>query len=530
MLESITESQVSTLDPTDKHLLEQFANGEEEAFNQLVERHAAMVRGVCMRVLVNSTDCDDAFQATFFVLASKAKNQVWQDSIAGWLHQVARRVSLKLRADLARRKQLETHSVEIRPHADADPTQNVALRELGQILDDEIAKLPEPFREAIILTQIEGLSRIEAALRAGTTVASIKDRLERGRELLQRRLTRRGLTVTSVAIAAWMVPGSAQAAGLPSLIAHTAPSAIAFAGGKFIGTQISVASALAQTILKVTGIQKALVATVLLLSMITGSSVAFGFLRDNPKRFESGLRGHIVRIDQNKKPSLSIELDEYDAILELDISPKAKVWIAYEEATLGDLKVGQFVAVQLDADNRTIKEIHARGAIREVTIKAVGDDNSLTIEPDDDDNLSAPEKIRLSPETIVRIAGLSANRDDLRPGMSIPLEYNHSGEVVHAIEAEGDRNEIYEGELLYIDSQQRKLVLVVEDEADEIRHREFVLSESVTVVADGISIPLDDLRRGSLLKLRQPSDSQETQSILLLSKPDVEDSYESESL
>ncbi len=214
MSESTVEIGLLVDAPTDRDLIKRFIIGDDAAFTQLIERHAELVRGVCFRVLRNTADCDDAFQATFFILASQAKNQVWQDSIAGWLHQVARRVSLKLRADIARRKQLDIQSCIEQTQTDNDPVQQIGIRELGEILDAELTKLPVKFREVIVLTQIEGLSRLEAASRLGITVSAVKDRLERGREILQRRITMRGVTITSVTIAAWMVPGPRRLLGL----------------------------------------------------------------------------------------------------------------------------------------------------------------------------------------------------------------------------------------------------------------------------------------------------------------------------
>ena len=123
MSESTDEIGLLVDAPTDRELLKEFLLGDEAAFTQLIERHAELVRGVCFRVLRHTADCEDAFQATFFILASQAKNQVWQDSIGGWLHQVARRVSLRLRADIARRKKLEMQSCKEQPQTDNDPVQ-----------------------------------------------------------------------------------------------------------------------------------------------------------------------------------------------------------------------------------------------------------------------------------------------------------------------------------------------------------------------------------------------------------------------
>ncbi len=385
-----TEELCEDLVPvTDKHLLGQFLAGDDAAFTKIVERHAGMVRAVCHRVLRNPSDCDDAFQATFIILASRAKSLTWHDSIGGWLHQVARRVSVRLRADLARRRIAEQDSVADQSSEDTDPLHQVGVRELGEILDCELAKLPERFRDVILLTQAEGLSRSEAATRLGISVAAVKDRLERGRELLQSRLIKRGLTLSSATLAAWLVPNSANAASIPTLVANTGQMAVAFTSGKLIGTPLSVSATLAQGFLKTFGLHKATTVLALIVTLITGGSIAYGFLQENPQRFNHGIRGQIVQLASGEKPAMTIELDEYQTLLDLDVSNNAKVWIAYEAATLDKLKVGQFVAVQLDQDHRTIKEIHAQGMIREATIRSVDESGKLVIEGDDDKRGSA---------------------------------------------------------------------------------------------------------------------------------------------
>lgn len=275
---------------TDKQLLEQFLDGNQDAFARIVKRHAAMVRGVCHRILQNASDSDDAFQATFFILASRAKTIAWQDSIGGWLHQVARRVSVRLRSNLGRRRVAETDAAKEKQSTFFNPLGNEVLRELGEILDREIGQLPDQFREVILLTQAEGLSRSEVASRLGISVAAVKDRLERGRELLQKRLLKRGLTLSSVTLAAWLIPSTTQAAGFQALVSSTSQMAAPFAAGKLVGAHLSSSAALAQGVLKLLGLQKASIVVAFLLTLISGGSIAYGFLQDNPTRFEDGLR------------------------------------------------------------------------------------------------------------------------------------------------------------------------------------------------------------------------------------------------
>ncbi len=497
-------SRISTEDEiaTDKQLLEQFINGNEDAFAELVERHAVMVKGVCNRILRNPSDSDDAFQATFFILASRAKSIVWQDSIGGWLHQVARRVSVKLRSNLGRRRVIETDAAREKQEADSDPMRAVGIRELGEILDKEVEKLPERFREVIILTQAEGLSRSEVASRLGISLAAVKDRLERGRALLQQRLLKRGLTLTSVSFAAWLIPSSAHAAGLQALVTNTCHMATSFTAGKMVGANLTASAMLAQGVLKWMGLQKASMMVALLLTLLTGGSVAYGFLQDNPTRFEEGLRGTLVRLSTDQSPSLTIELDEYQALLDLDIAKDAKVWIAYEATPIEKLKVGQTLAVKLNSDHRTIKEIHAQGIVREGIIKEVNQDGKITFEADDDTPDVPPQTADLAPEAIVRIGGLPATRDDLKPGMTVPLEFGHNGTAVHAIETEAAETQVIEGNLVAINLTNKEIVLAIEDENDQLIQRILQVDSAALIISSGIPLSFDQLRLGSLLKVR----------------------------
>ncbi len=404
--------------------------------------------------------------------------------------------------------------------ASEDPIERVGVRELAAILDTELAKLPEHLRDAIIVTQLEGLSRAEAASRLGTSVAVVKDRLERGREYLRRRLLKRGITLTSATLATWFTTGSARAAEVQNLVERTGPLAIAFAAGKSVSAQLSASAALAEAVLKFTGMQKVVATIALLVSMVTGGSLAFGFLQDNPRRFESGLRGKIVSLDRDDKPSLTIQLDEFSTLLNLDIANQPKVWIAYEVAQLDELKIGQLVALQLDSDHRTIKEIHAQGPLREVTVKAIGADDKIIVEADDDHVNQEPVTLQLSRDTIIRLGDMAATREDLLPGMSVPLEFDSEAKVVHAIEAELDPKLVIEGELLHIDLPNSKLLVLTEDESDQLVQRNCSLSEAALCTRDGKTIHIQDLEIGSVIKLRLAPNNEVVRSVVVVSPPE----------
>lgn len=91
-------ADAALLELADQDLLNRFARTrDEEAFAALVERHGPMVLGVCRRVLQDECDAEDAFQATFLVLARKANGIRKREAVGSWLYGVAYRVANKLR-------------------------------------------------------------------------------------------------------------------------------------------------------------------------------------------------------------------------------------------------------------------------------------------------------------------------------------------------------------------------------------------------------------------------------------------------
>ncbi len=172
---------------TDGQLLERFSTGRGEAaelaFAALVERHGAMVLRVCRAQLGNPHDTQDAFQATFLILVKKARGLWVRDSLGPWLHQVALRTALCARAAAARRRRHERRSAEMA--ASHEGQEDRAGPELEQVLHQEINRLPECYRAAIVLCDLQGYTCEEAARRMGRPVGTVKCWRFRGRERLR---------------------------------------------------------------------------------------------------------------------------------------------------------------------------------------------------------------------------------------------------------------------------------------------------------------------------------------------------------
>ena len=175
-------------------MLQRFSEGDEAAFAALVNRHTGMVLGVCRRVLSTIQDAEDACQATFLVLARKAKTGRWQPSIANWLYTTARRVASKANRATARRRKREAR---IAPPAPVSALDQMTGREAFAALDEELSKLAPIYCESLVLCYLEGLTRDEAAVRLGIPAATLKSQLERGRKKLADALTKRGIVVGS---------------------------------------------------------------------------------------------------------------------------------------------------------------------------------------------------------------------------------------------------------------------------------------------------------------------------------------------
>ncbi len=190
---------------TDAQLLARFAAGHEDgselAFEALVERHGLMVFRVCRGVLRDEHAAEDAFQATFLVLARKARSLWVEDSLAGWLHGVAHRVAARARSDAARRCRHERRLAEARRPA-CEITPDRPRSEAWTILSEEIARLPETYRAPVVLCYLEAISYQAAAASLGVTEDTVRGRLARARERLRKSLDRRGVEVPAIVAAA----------------------------------------------------------------------------------------------------------------------------------------------------------------------------------------------------------------------------------------------------------------------------------------------------------------------------------------
>jgi RNA polymerase sigma factor (sigma-70 family) len=183
---------------TDEELLELFFNRKgdaaESAFRTLVARHGPMVLGVCRHILNQQQDAEDAFQATFLVLARKGRSIRSRNVLGRWLYEVAYRIALRAKTQAVRRRVHERQAVEMSPLACES---ELAWNELRPVLHEEVNRLPEKYRTPVVLCYFEGKTNEEVAQLLDWPVGTVKGRLARARDLLRSRLMRRGLALSA---------------------------------------------------------------------------------------------------------------------------------------------------------------------------------------------------------------------------------------------------------------------------------------------------------------------------------------------
>jgi RNA polymerase sigma factor (sigma-70 family) len=266
---------------SDRHLLERFVNeADGDAFRSLVQRYGPLVHGVCTRILGSAHDAEDAYQATFLVLARKAGSLRAPEALGPWLYGVAYNTALKARAEAIQRRGRERPLGESAAPAGAD---DLVWRDLRPALDEEVNRLPRKCRAAVVLCYLEGKTNEQAARILGCPPGTIFSRLAWARDRLRRQLVRRGLTLSAPALAgalAGILAGGAAAA--PGAVPSEA--AFAFAAGQAVGagTVPAPAVTLAEGVLRTMFVTKLKLAAIAVLAFGLGTTVIGGLARHAP--------------------------------------------------------------------------------------------------------------------------------------------------------------------------------------------------------------------------------------------------------
>jgi RNA polymerase sigma factor (sigma-70 family) len=283
LLQSLRRTLLRTApaDVSDAQLLESFLEREDEgAFEALVRRHCSMVMGVCRRLLRHHHDAEDAFQATFLVLARKAKTVQPRERLGNWLYGVAYRTALEARGVCARHRAREQTMANPPELPGTTPEDN---SDLCRLLDRELNALPDHYRVLIVLCELEGKSRKEAARLLGLPEGTLSSRLARGKQLLARRLRRTGLALGGGLTATLLCHTGALAQVPGPLVVSTAKAATLVAAGQAVTPRlVSIqVAALMEGVLKTMLLHKLTkTSALILIAVLVAGAIAFGSFRD----------------------------------------------------------------------------------------------------------------------------------------------------------------------------------------------------------------------------------------------------------
>jgi RNA polymerase sigma factor (sigma-70 family) len=248
----------------ESELLERYLTRRDQAaFEVLLQRHAAMVLGVCRRILGNEADAHDAFQATFLIFVRKAGSIRPRTLVGNWLHGVAHKTALKARA------MNRLHLAKLRQAATQPRQVHVDREELQALLDDAINRLPARNRAALVLCELEGRSLKEAAQHLGCPPGTVASRLARARALLARRLLRQRPALAGAGLSLLLAPTAS--AGVPhSLMVSTTQAATAVAAQPAAAASVVSAKvvALMEGVLKAMLLTKLKMASLVLLATV----------------------------------------------------------------------------------------------------------------------------------------------------------------------------------------------------------------------------------------------------------------------
>jgi RNA polymerase sigma factor (sigma-70 family) len=216
---------------SDRELFEAYLfQRDSSSLEALVHRHGPMVFGVCRRILHNVQDAEDAFQATFLVLLRRAES-VWpREQVGNWLYGVAYRTALEARRLAAKRHRRE-QPLTGREDRAVTPAEPASWQDIKPVLDQELAHLPDKFRSVVVLCDLEGRTRKEAAGHLGLPEGTVSGRLTTARRMLAQRLARRGLSLTGGVLLSALGHTTASAEIPPVLVTATVQQTISFHAG-----------------------------------------------------------------------------------------------------------------------------------------------------------------------------------------------------------------------------------------------------------------------------------------------------------
>lgn len=540
---------------TDRELLERFVQDRSEgAFADLMARHGPMVLAVCKRHLRDAHSAEDAFQATFIVLARKAGAVKWKQSIGGWLFEVATRVARKAAGQSARRTAREGGSADTAPEPAAPPvTAPSDLTSLQAVLDDELRNLPEKLRTPVVLCHLEGLSQEEVARHLGVSDGQLRGRLYRAKERLRERLLHRGFSLSAVLLALGV---GAAAQAVPPLLASgtlrlvrgaadSVPNAVhLLATGVIRDMTTSFKTVAALTVFGVLGLAAAGFAVRSAVAdaprpaetapPVTRNETLFPLppapklpkapkpvaarkaeeKKEDDKRERVWCR--IKGVDATKK-TLTVKLDEGEQETTIELQGEVALRFAGQPVKLSDLQPGMRAELVYPVEQvaNTPVEVRASWPRRGATVKALDlAGSTLTIQTGGDDGFEVV--LKLAPGARVNVDELPAGLADVPVGGKVELDLSLDKKGVLGIKAEGEKGDLPALVKSY-DAAAGTLLVEFDAEANDFARRVTLclpVSANAKVRLAGADAKLADLKERMPVRLRMTADRKSVAAVL----------------
>jgi RNA polymerase sigma factor (sigma-70 family) len=524
---------------TDAQLLETYVRSREEAaFAALVRRHGPMVWGVCRRLLGSHHDAEDAFQATFLVLVRKAASIVHSEKVANWLYGVAHQTALNARGRSARRRAREQgRAMPERRYEQPDP-----WNDLRTLLDKELSRLPEKYRVLIVLCDLEGKSRKEAARECHLPEGTVASRLATARTMLARRLARHGLALSGSALATVLAQNVASA-GMPASVASsTIKAASLFAAGHWAasGALSMKAVALTEGVLRNMLLSKLKIATAVLVlagvlgagaSAITRQSLARETLlppgqqapderkaeppakekeqagsrpgneKEEAEKRVRNVTGSVKAVDAGKG-TLTISNGDSDSTYA--VAKGAEIWIDGKPAEFATLPPGPRVYATLTVEGKTVHRIDALGRhFGFITVKTVdAEKNTITFDDDKAPPEVAGKTFPLMKDAHVMVDNKPGRLAAVPPGSVLSLYLCVDQKTVCTFHASGP---VFEGQYAVmvkaVDGAKNTITLDENKSPPEVAGVTFPLAKNANVTIDRRPAKLADIPPGALANL-----------------------------
>jgi RNA polymerase sigma factor (sigma-70 family) len=520
---------------SDGDLLERFlVRREEAAFALLLRRHGPMVLGVCRRVLRQEQDAEDAFQATFLVLARRAAAVEPRERVGPWLYGVAYRTALKARALAARRREVERAAA--RP---ADIAEAAHRDHLRPLLDQYLSRLPDRYRVPLVLCDLQGRPRRDVARELGLPEGTLSSRLARARALLGRRLRPHGIALSAACVAAGLA-GGASAAPPAALTAATAAAAVSLAAGQAAAVSPRILM-LTEGVLRAMTLTRWKIATVVLLSLALmgggGGLLTRRALADRPaKAAEAGKDDKEGKGKEEVGPTVNATVKAVDAgkhTLTATVGNKKEVQEkAYElakdvrvtlndgrtkgdkgkEGSLADLTPGLAVELRLAPGGKAVSAVTVRPWTLHAGVMSVdAAKRTIIVTTKSEDGPVEKTYTLVEGAKVLLNDGLTKGSKDQEGKLGdltggTPVQVRVSAVDPKTVLEVRPQGQVYFGELKGIDAAKSQITIAVKEDGQLVDKQMTLLKEARVLFSDGLTKEemrkLTDLTEGTPVQVR----------------------------